>query len=1094
MKNKILISIIFSICLFWYTYGEELNLSKSDNIEYVPWEVIVKYKDTSSNSKLSLRSTKNSLNINAKLESNNLEIKDNLDNLGNIALVEIKDEKTVEETINLLNEDPNIEYAEPNYIRYLFSDSESDTRRNEQWWLNYINWDNAYSKYSWFLDDWTWVIVWVIDNWVNYNHPDLYNSMWNPENWKCKMKIENNIENVDCVHWYDFLHSTPTPLPNLSSHWTHVAGIIAATINNWKWIIWVNPHAKIAALKVWNWSTLTTYAEIQAIDFAIRNWIKIINASYWAYGSWTAEAQALRQYMDFWGLFVTAAWNDYKKDIDNMPEYKTYPCMYDYANIICVASIDNNWKLSAFSNYWKKSVDIAAPWKTILSTSIEDAGVSTWIYDNDFETDDWRWTWWEYHNRWDDTYAYGFYWELKSPSIGINWKDFVYISFSLACASRGVDVELQYSTWLWYSTVNVIPWVYNMWYYYTIPVENEYYSDTFSFWLKTSKTNTYCVIDDFSIYQDPYYESDIERYTFMDWTSMATPHVAWLASLVWTINPGLSYMDVKNLILNNWKESEELFDLTVSWKIIDVEKTLDAATKMNVQSISWLYSSRTWNINWDNMIWIDKFYFEVLSWDTIIKSWYTEWTSVETNLTWDYTRRIQWLDKFWNKSDFSTWYICKKPVLNNISLSWYECSELSENINYQDNCSDYYQFIFTYNNEITWISARLNNSWVLQKEFYIKNLAWEESDHKKINYERKDSTITIEKTSYKHTKTITSSSQQNIWNVVSIFWVKDWICWEKSIIIKSVSCTKWKISLNWKSLLITAESNQQWTSECNIIFGDDEWNEVTWIFKYDFNTIQQSNWWWGWWWWGWWGWGWWGWSQTNQTNTNLTSTNNQKTGVVVTWKQEKIVTWKNEVLVLEKDRKLELYDEKNNESNNSFDFSWFNNSNPSSLLLNWYTVEFNNAYEFAHRAWITTTSSIEKANMNWNLTRIAMAKMLSQYAINILWKKTQNITTPVFPDVSQKLDDDYWWAVELSYQLWIMWKWIKKFRPKDPVTRAEFATALSRMLYWTEDWTSHYYSTHISKLYNEWIINNTNPQLKELRWYVMIMLMRSAKN
>ena len=327
MKNKILISIIFSICLFWYTYGEELNLSKSDNIEYVPWEVIVKYKDTSSNSKLSLRSTKNSLNINAKLESNNLEIKDNLDNLGNIALVEIKDEKTVEETINLLNEDPNIEYAEPNYIRYLFSDSESDTRRNEQWWLNYINWDNAYSKYSWFLYDWTWVIVWVIDNWVNYNHPDLYNSMWNPENWKCKMKIENNIENVDCVHWYDFLHSTPTPLPNLSSHWTHVAGIIAATINNWKWIIWVNPHAKIAALKVWNWSTLTTYAEIQAIDFAIRNWIKIINASYWAYGSWTAEAQALRQYMDFWGLFVTAAWNDYKKDIDNMPEYKTYPCM-----------------------------------------------------------------------------------------------------------------------------------------------------------------------------------------------------------------------------------------------------------------------------------------------------------------------------------------------------------------------------------------------------------------------------------------------------------------------------------------------------------------------------------------------------------------------------------------------------------------------------------------------------------------------------------------------------------------------------------------------------------------------------------------------
>jgi hypothetical protein len=37
---------------------------------------------------------------------------------------------------------------------------------------------------------------------------------------------------------------------------------------------------------------------------------------------------------------------------------------------------------------------------------------------------------------------------------------------------------------------------------------------------------------------------------------------------------------------------------------------------------------------------------------------------------------------------------------------------------------------------------------------------------------------------------------------------------------------------------------------------------------------------------------------------------------------------------LEKDRKLELFDENSEELDNSFDFSWFNNSNPSSLLLN----------------------------------------------------------------------------------------------------------------------------------------------------------------
>jgi hypothetical protein len=78
-----------------------------------------------------------------------------------------------------------------------------------------------------------------------------------------------------------------------------------------------------------------------------------------------------------------------------------------------------------------------------------------------------------------------------------------------------------------------------------------------------------------------------------------------------------------------------------------------------------------------------------------------------------------------------------------------------------------------------------------------------------------------------------------------------------------------------------------------------------------------------------------------------------------------------------------------------------------------------------------------------------------------------------------------------------MWQNAKnnKFRPNDVVTRAEFATALSRMLYWMEDWkwNTKYYETHISKLYNEWIINKSDPKIKEKRWYVMIMLMRSAE-
>ena len=189
--------------------------------------------------------------------------------------------------------------------------------------------------------------------------------------------------------------------------------------------------------------------------------------------------------------------------------------------------------------------------------------------------------------------------------------------------------------------------------------------------------------------------------------------------------------------------------------------------------------------------------------------------------------------------------------------------------------------------------------------------------------------------------------------------------------------------------------------------------------------------------------------------------------------------------------------------------SWANAKDPLSVTpidssaeaSEWqqFTEEFQQSYEFAHKKWITTMPSIQKADMNWKLTRIAMAKMLSQYAINVLWQKPANIVVPKFNDVTNKMDSDYDNGVTLAYQLWIMWQNMpnNKFRPNDEVTRAEFATALSRMLYKTSDWeyksTPKYYIHHMEKLVKEWIITKSDPAMKELRGYVMIMLMRSAK-
>ena len=174
------------------------------------------------------------------------------------------------------------------------------------------------------------------------------------------------------------------------------------------------------------------------------------------------------------------------------------------------------------------------------------------------------------------------------------------------------------------------------------------------------------------------------------------------------------------------------------------------------------------------------------------------------------------------------------------------------------------------------------------------------------------------------------------------------------------------------------------------------------------------------------------------------------------------------------------------------DFSFYEQWNQQEKLSNGFTREFNNAYNFAYKYWITTMDTIYKAHMNDKLNRVSMAKMLSNYSINILQKTPDTSKKCSFADVSSDLDEAYDNWVTLACQLGIMGVWIENFRPYDTVTRAEFATAIWRLLYNIKDGEDVYYSTHIKSLNNLWVITNTDPNLQELRWYVMIMLMRSA--
>lgn len=156
--------------------------------------------------------------------------------------------------------------------------------------------------------------------------------------------------------------------------------------------------------------------------------------------------------------------------------------------------------------------------------------------------------------------------------------------------------------------------------------------------------------------------------------------------------------------------------------------------------------------------------------------------------------------------------------------------------------------------------------------------------------------------------------------------------------------------------------------------------------------------------------------------------------------------------------------------------------------------EYYNSYEWAYTNKIIWKTGI---NIDWferTLTRIETARLLSNFAMNVLWMVPDESRTIVFKDVSRYLDKSFNESVSMAYKLWIMWINMPKnrFIPFGVVSRAEFVTALSRMMYWTVDWTDIYYSTHINLMNDLWVIQNVTPDMKETLWYVLIMLKRAS--
>ncbi len=277
----------------------------------------------------------------------------------------------LQETIKKLLANPKVEYAEPNFILHAL-EIPNDPAFSNLWGLNNtgqtggksdadIDAPEAWDKNKGSKN----IIVAIIDTGIDYEHPDLKDNIWiNNGEIPGNGVDDDNNGFVDDVHGWDFRNNDSDPMDD-NRHGTHCAGTIGAVGNNSEGVVGVNWQVQLMALKFLDASgSGSTSDALEAIIYAVDNGAKILSNS-WGGGGFSQSLKDAIEYADQHNaLFVAAAGNS-SSDNDQSP---SYPASYDVENVISVAASNDRDYLASFSNYGARTVDLAAPGESILST------------------------------------------------------------------------------------------------------------------------------------------------------------------------------------------------------------------------------------------------------------------------------------------------------------------------------------------------------------------------------------------------------------------------------------------------------------------------------------------------------------------------------------------------------------------------------------------------------------------------------------------------------------------------------------------------------------------------------------------------------
>ena len=347
---------------------------KNPRAEFVPGEALVRYRSERAASR---QPRQVMLNVAGRQLAVQIERFDGADIVPGLRLARVATQDTMA-AIAALKEQPDVLYAEPNYLLHLdLTPNDPRFISGELFGLTKIGAPTAWNTTTGSSS----VVVGVIDEGIDKLHLDLQANIWtNPAEIAGNGVDDDGNGFIDDVNGYNFASNTGTiPAEN---HATHVAGTIGAVGNNNTGVVGVNWQVGLMSLKFIDGSSGATSDAIRASNYAKQMhdlWVstngakganvRVLNNSYGGGGFSQSFLDTINGLNQSGILFVAAAGNapdDPEPDNDLVPHY---PSSYDAPNVIGVAATDSNDALASFSHFGAMSVHLGAPGVGILSTT-----------------------------------------------------------------------------------------------------------------------------------------------------------------------------------------------------------------------------------------------------------------------------------------------------------------------------------------------------------------------------------------------------------------------------------------------------------------------------------------------------------------------------------------------------------------------------------------------------------------------------------------------------------------------------------------------------------------------------------------------------